>query len=172
VVNFCLYLTFTSYTTFLPLHARTLGMGNAGFLYSTYALALLGTRMLSARVGDRYGRSAVIIPGLSSTLLAFLVLAFAPNSTALYLGVGLYGLGMGLAQPGLSAFVIDRLAPERRGLGMSTFGQGLDLGMGVGGVLMGRVATLAGFPVMYLCGSACIGLGLIIFVWSTRATHR
>ena len=68
--------------------------------------------------------------------------------------------------------MIDRLVPERRGLGMSTFGQGLDLGMGVGGVLMGRVATLAGFPAMYLCGSACIGLGLIIFVWGPRLAHR
>lgn len=171
-VNLSLYLTFTSYTTFLPLYARTLGLGNAGYLYSTYALALLSTRVLSARVGDRYGRGAVIVPGLSAATLALLVFAFAPNGAALYLGVSLYGLGIGLAQPGLSAFVIDHLTPERRGLGMSTFGQGTDLGMGLGGVLMGRIATHVGFTLMYLCGSGCVGVALAIFLWGNRAVRR
>lgn len=167
-VQFCLYLTFTSYTTFLPLHARALGMGNAGFLYSTYALALISTRIIGARIGDRHGRAAVIIPGLGCVIVAFLVIAAAVHPLFLYVGVSFYGLGVGLAQPGLSAFTIDRLAPERRGLGMSTFGQGLDLGMGVGGIVMGAVATQLGFSLMYVCGSGCAGLGLAIFLWGTR----
>ena len=172
VTTLCLYLTFTSYTTFLPLYARTLGLGNAGYLYSTYAAALLSTRVLSARVGDRYGRAAVIVPGLGAALFALVVFAFAPNGAVLYLGVSLYGLGIGLAQPGLSAFVIDRLTPDRRGLGMSTFGQGIDLGMGLGGVLMGHIATQVGFTLMYLCGSGCIGVGLVVFLWGNRAAQR
>jgi predicted MFS family arabinose efflux permease len=105
-------------------------------------------------------------------VLAFLVFAFAPNGAALYVGVGLYGLGVGLAQPGLSALTIDRLAPDRRGLGMSTFSQGLDLGMGLGGMLMGRIATHLGFSSMYLCGSGCAGLGLAIFLWGHRSSRR
>lgn len=171
-VQLCLYLTFTSYTTFLPLYARTLGLGNAGYLYSTYAVVLVGTRVLSARMADRYGRAAVIVPGLGALMLALLVLAFAPSDRALYVGVSLYGFGFGLAQPGLGAFVIDRLAPERRGLGMSTFGQGLDLGMGLGGVLMGTIATHAGFTPMYLCGSGCIALALVIFLWGYRTAQQ
>lgn len=171
-VNLCLYLTFTSYTTFLPLYARTFGLGNAGYLYSTYAVALLSTRLLSARLGDRYGRAAVIVPGLSAALLALVVFAFAPNGQALYLGVSLYGLGFGLAQPGLAAFAIDRLAPERRGLGMGTFAQGLDLGMGLGGVMMGHIATQVGFTPMYLCGSGCVGLALAIFLWGNHRAPR
>ena len=80
---------------------------------------LVVTRMLSARIGDRYGRSAVIVPGLSLALVAQLVFAFAWGGEALYLGVSLYAMGIGLAQPGLGAFVIDRLTPERRGIGMA-----------------------------------------------------
>jgi MFS family permease len=171
-VQFCLYLTFTSYTTFLPLYARSLGMGNAGFLYSAYALALVSTRVTGARISDRYGRAAVVIPGLGSVIAAFLVFASATSPISLYLGVSLYGLGIGLAQPGLNAFTIDRLTPSRRGLGMSTFGQGLDLGMGVGGLLMGAIATRYGFSLMYLCGSGCAGLGLAIFWWGSRTSAR
>ena len=169
MVQFCLYLPFTSYTTFLPLYARGLGMGNAGFLYSTYALALLSTRVIGARIGDRYGRVAVIIPGFGCVIVAFLVFAAAFNPLLLHVGASFYGLGIGLAQPGLTAFTIDRLAPERRGLGMSTFGQGLDLGMGLGGILMGAVATHFGLSPMYLCGSGCVGLGLAVFLWGNRA---
>jgi MFS family permease len=164
-----LYLTFTSYTTFLPLYARTLGMGNAGWLYSTYAAALLSTRFFAARVGDQHGRAAVILPGLASALLGLLVLGFTPSAQLLYLGVSLYGLGFGLAQPGLSAFTIDRLTPERRGVGMSTFGQGLELGMGLGGILMGYIATHAGFTIMYLSGSVCVATALAIFLLGNRA---
>jgi MFS family permease len=171
-VNSLLYVTFTSYTTFLPLYARTFGMQNAGYLYSTYALALLSTRFLSARASDRYGRAAVILPGLGSAILALLVLALAPSTVFLYLGVILYGLGFGLAQPGLSAFMIDRLSPERRGIGMSTFGQGIDLGMGFGGILMGYLATQVGFSAMYLWGSCCITSALVIFLWGNRSTHQ
>ena len=170
-VHVFLYLTFTSYTTFLPLYARTFGLGNAGYLYSSYAVVLVVTRMLSARLGDRYGRSTVIVPGLSLAFVAQLVFAFAWAGEALYLGVSLYAMGIGLAQPGLGAFVIDRLTPERRGIGMATFAQGLDLGMGLGGVLMGSIATHAGFTPMYLCGSGCLAVGLIIFVWGSRTSE-
>ena len=160
VVQLCMYLTFTSYTTFLPLYARTFGLDNAGYLYSSYALMLVLTRMLSARLGDRYGRTAVIVPGLILALIAQLVFAFAWGVHALYVGVGVYAMGIGLAQPGLGALMIDRLTPERRGLGMATFAQGLDLGMGLGGVLMGGIASQAGFTPMYVCGSGCLGRGL------------
>ena len=88
------------------------------------------------------------------------------------MGVSLYGLGFGLAQPGLSAFTIDRLAPERRGVGMSTFGQGVELGMGLGGMLMGFIATHAGFTAMYLCGSVCVATALTIFVMGNRTTPQ
>jgi MFS family permease len=169
-VNMFLYLTFTSYTTFLPLYARTLGMSNAGWLYSTYALVLLGSRFTSAQVSDRYGRTAVILPGLLAALVGLLILGFAPNASTLYLGVSFYGLGFGLAQPGLSAYTIDRLTPERRGVGMSTFSQGLELGMGLGGILMGYIATHAGFTTMYLCGSVCVATALAIFVLGNRRT--
>jgi MFS family permease len=170
-VHVFLDLTFTSYTTFLPLYARTFGLGNAGYLYSTYAVVLVVIRMLSARIGDRYGRSAVIVPGLSLALMAQLAFAFAWSGQALYLGVSLYAMGVGLAQPGLGAFVIDRLTPERRGIGMATFAQGLDLGMGLGGVLMGSIATQAGFTPMYLCGSGCLAVALAIFVWGSRTSE-
>lgn len=168
IVNMFLYLTFTSYTTFLPLYARTLGMGNAGWLYSTYAVALLSTRFFTARVSDQYGRAAVILPGLAAALLGLLTLALTPNAQMLYLGVSLYGLGFGLAQPGLSAFTIDRLTAERRGVGMSTFGQGLELGMGMGGILMGYIATHAGFTTMYLSGSVCVATALLTFLLGNR----
>ena len=80
----------------------------------------------------------------------------------------MYGFGFGLAQPGLSAFTIDRLAPERRGVGMGTYGQGLELGMGLGGILMGFIATHAGFTAMYLCGSVCVTVALTIFLLGNR----
>jgi MFS family permease len=60
-VQFCMYLTFTSYTTFLPLYARSLGMGNAGFLYSTYALALISTRVFGANISDMSRQDAFFL---------------------------------------------------------------------------------------------------------------
>ena len=80
-------------------------------------------------------------------------------------------MGIGLAQPGLGAWMIDRLTPERRGLGMATFAQGLDLGMGLGGVLMGSIASQAGFAPMYVCGSGCLAVGLAIFLSGSQRSH-
>ena len=51
---------------------------------------------------------------------------------------------------------------------MSTFSQGFELGMGLGGILMGFIATHAGFPVMYLCGSVCVAIALTVFLLGKR----
>jgi hypothetical protein len=70
MVNMFLYLTFTSYTTFLPLYARTLGMGNAGWLYSTYAIALLRHVLPVPELETSWPSTQLIaLPGLSAVFV-------------------------------------------------------------------------------------------------------
>jgi MFS family permease len=176
------FFSFFFFFPTLPFYIKHLGGREAdvGLLIGISSLVSFSVKPLAGRWADRHGRVPVMTAaaGLFACGAVLHVwalrlgFAFAPNGVALYLGVSLYGLGIGLAQPGLSAFVIDHLTPERRGLGMSTFGQGTDLGMGLGGVLMGRIATQVGFTAMYLCGSGCVGAALAIFLWGNRAERR
>ena len=60
------------------------------------------------------------------------------------------------------AFMIDLVDPAERGGAMSTFGIGMDVGIGIGSVVQGMVAEAYGFE-------AAFGLTAVLTVLSVAA---
>ena len=79
-------------------------------------------------------------------------------------GEGLLGFGVGTVQSsGLSLAV--RIAPENRlNLANSTFYALLDVGVGIGPILLGIVAPLIGYANLYLCMAVVGALALALFL--------
>jgi MFS family permease len=82
-----------------------------------YAAAATPAGVLS----DRIGRRKVLVAGLFSLVAADLLLAFTPGLVGLFLGVGLWGLHMGLSQGLLSALVADTAPADLRGTAFGIF---------------------------------------------------
>ncbi|HEX7165884.1 MAG TPA: MFS transporter, partial [Acidimicrobiales bacterium] len=66
---------YTAISSFAPLYARSIGMGSSGGLYVTFALTILAVRLVSGRMADRFGRTAVALPGLVSGAAGMFLIA-------------------------------------------------------------------------------------------------
>jgi len=68
-----------------------------------------------------WSRRTLLCSGLVVLVIADLVLATASSTTAVFVGVALWGLHMGLTQGLLAALVADTVAPERSGTAFGVF---------------------------------------------------
>jgi MFS family permease len=84
---------------------------------AVYALIAMPAGVLS----DRIGRTNVLICGLVTLTAADLTLAFVPGLMGTAIGVGLWGLYLGLSQGLLSALVADTAPADLRGTAFGLF---------------------------------------------------
>lgn len=158
-----LAVSYGSVTTFLPLSTIQQGIVNPGLFFTAYGLTVIAAQVLAGRVSDLVGRHRVIVPAMVLLALAFPMLASA-RGLPLLLGVAvLYGLGFGAARVNLNALLVDSVPAAIRGMAVSIAYGSFDLGMGLGPYLLGWVAQIWGYPVMYgSVGVVCL-LGVAAF---------
>ncbi len=164
-------VTYASIVSFLPLYATRNGIENPGPFFTVYAVTLILSRGFTGQLSDKYGRGAVIIPGLGLAAVAMWLLSASATMPMLLLVAVLYGLAFASIQPALMALVVDKAPPTRRGAAMGTYSSAMDLGIGVGSVVWGVVAQVAGYEAMYVA-SGCFALAALVafLVGNRRAT--
>lgn len=161
--------TYAAIVSFLPLYAGRQGIDNPGIFFTAYAVVLLVARSFTGMLSDRFGRAAVIAPGLGLAVAALLLLSTATALPAFIVVAVLYGLAFAAVQPAMMALVVDRVAPQRRGAAMGTFSTAMDLGIGAGSMVWGVVAQAAGYQAMYLAAGGVALLALAVFLFGWRA---
>ena len=134
-----------SVMSFVPLYGRSEGVENPGFFFTIYAALMLLSRPLSGRLSDRLGRIAVAGPGMAIISAGLGLLTYSGQWWSLCLSAGILGVGVGAVMPTLMALMIDVVAPTERGGAMSTYGIGMDIGIGLGSVTQGIVVEGFGF---------------------------
>lgn len=140
--------------TFVPIRGSELGLTNVGFFFSALALAQIVSRVSTARLADRFGRFAVILPSLSVMVVGLVLLAFAESAASLGVVAVFFGLGWGALMPAILALAIDRAESDERGAAMGTFFAAVDLGVAVGTALLGALIQFASFEVAFLVAAA------------------
>lgn len=154
--------------TFLPLLATQRGLGNPGLFFAVYAVALIVLRGVAGRLSDRYGRARVIAPGLVAGTLAMLLLAIASDLAEMLGAAVVFAFAMGLVQPPALAWGMD-LARERRATAMATMIMAQDLGLTLGGTVLGVAGTLGGYGVLFLAAAlpGVVALAGLLVAWRT-----
>lgn len=150
-------------STFMPLYIGELGSNSPQWIFLGYSAVILAARILGGRIPDRLGPMTT---GAVSTLLisaGLAAIALAPSVLIVYLALVPFGIGIALQYPGLLALVIARAPAERRSTAISTFTMFFDVASGLGAVLIGVVATAAGYRVAFgaCAGAALVGLVLL-----------
>ncbi len=97
-------------------------------------------------------RGPVLIMLISFTLsIAGLVLIYFSREINLFLGGAfVLGLGNGILMPTLQTMIINMVRPERRGVANSTFFSSIDLGIGIGSVILGYLAEYTSLSFLFL----------------------
>ena len=168
LVTIFIFVAMGATMTFIPTYALSLGIEDIGLYFVVNSIALLFTRIAGGKLADKYGDTVVMLPGLITIALSFVVLAYATSLTTFVISGILYGLGLGFVYPILSAVMIKLCPIDRRGAGNSTLFTAKDIGGGFGAVIWGFISLNAGFRHVYLYCVISIIIAIIAYQFILR----
>ncbi|HLR69754.1 MFS transporter [Virgibacillus alimentarius] len=171
VLLFFITVTFGGIASFLPLYAAERGLGSIESYFLVYAVFLMVSRTFAGRIYDKKGHLYVFLPGTFMIFIAMLLLSWLPNTPVMLLAAAIYGLGFGSVQPALQAWAVEKSPMNRRGMANATFFSFFDLGVGIGAMVFGQLASMFGYYSIYLTAAGSVLLAMLFYVsllWKTR----
>jgi predicted MFS family arabinose efflux permease len=166
LVTFTFAVVITSYFTFLRTFIDERGFGTVGAFFAAYATTSILLRAFFAWLPERVGAKRVLFPAFGVLALGFTVLAAAGGGGAVILAGILTGAGHAYVFPILLSLTVTRTREQDRGAAMAFFTAIFDVGILVGGPLLGLIITLSGYSWMYLAAVALTAAGAGAFaVW-------
>jgi MFS family permease len=149
---------------FLVLKAQAEGLALAliplVFVWMNLVYALTATP--AGVLSDKIGRAKVLLGGLAALIVADLTLAFVPGLGGVLVGVGLWGLYLGLSQGLLSALVADTAPEDLRGTAFGLFNLVTGGALLIASVLAGWLWYAVGPTATFLAGAAFSGAAALI----------
>jgi MFS family permease len=147
---------------FIVLDLDRLGIGHGAGVFTAFAAAVVGTRLVLGRLPDRFGGRAIAIAAGIAEAAGLALIALAGSLGLAVLGAVVMGMGFSTLFPSLALIVVNRAGEERRGGALGMFTAFFDIGVGLGGPLAGGIAALAGYPAAFWAATACAGLGAVL----------
>ncbi len=120
-------------------------------------------------LSDRIGRETLLIGGLAVLATADLILAFVPGLAGTIIGVGCWGLYLGLSQGLLSALVADTAPDDLRGTAFGLFNLVTGIALLVASTLAGWLWSAFGPTATFAAGAGFSGLSILIMAFGRRA---
>ncbi|MGG4488585.1 staphylopine family metallophore export MFS transporter CntE [Metabacillus idriensis] len=164
-------IVFGAITAFIPLYALELKGVSAGIYLMIQALTIVVARFtLRKKIpSDGKWHSSFVMGTMLLLAAAALCVSAAPfgGPVIFYSGAVLMGFAQAMVYPTLTTYLSFVLPKVNRNVLLGLFIAMADLGVSMGGVIMGPVADLFSYSVMYtIC--ACLGACLILFAYDRR----
>jgi len=145
-------------------HDQGLALALTPAVIAVMSLVFAAAAYPAGRLQDRYGARPLLVAGLAVLIAADLLLAFGKGLPAIFLGIGLWGLHMGLTQGVLSALVAETAPQRLRGTAFGVFGLMTGLAALAASILAGVLWDVVGPDATFLAGAGFAGLALIGFL--------
>ena len=164
-----LFFCYSSLLAFLTPFAAENGLETpASFFFVVYALATFVTRPFTGKLFDRKGDRIVMIPAFIAFILGMGLLATVNQPAAMLVSAALLGFGVGTVQASGLALAV-RITPDNRlSLANSTFYIMLDIGVGIGPLLLGIVQPFWGYRGLFQAMSTVAIVALAAYLLVSR----
>jgi len=164
ITMFTITIAYSSLLSFLSLYAEEINLGDiASLFFVVYAAALLATRPFTGKGFDLYGANRMTYPLLICLSIGFILLSLTGKGFIFLLAGALIGIGYGTAQSNYQAIAIKESPSNRKSMATSTFFIFMDLGTGLGPVLLGIIAGWINFRQLYLVMGIWVILSIGIY---------
>ncbi|HLQ71487.1 MAG TPA: MFS transporter, partial [Bacillota bacterium] len=172
VLLFFITVTFGGITSFLPLYAAQKGIPGIESYFLVYAIFLMVSRTFAGKIYDKKGHVYVFLPGTIMIFIAMILLSWLPSTFGMLFAAGMYGLGFGSVQPALQAWAVDKAPDNRKGMANATFFSFFDMGVGIGAMGFGALASAFGYHMIYLTAAGSVSLSILLYVFLLVRTAR
>ncbi|NUU76451.1 MFS transporter [Paenibacillus xylanilyticus] len=149
LLNCLLSITYGGLVGFIVLYGKEANLANPALFFLFNALAVLLVRPFAGRLYDSKGPKALLIPGAIFVAVGLFILSFATSMPILFVAAFIYGIGYGSMQSSLQTWMIQIVAPTQRGMANGMFLNTLDLGIAMGALLLGAIASMTSYTDMY-----------------------
>jgi predicted MFS family arabinose efflux permease len=78
------------------------------------------------------------------------------------------GMGFSTLFPSLALIVVNRAGERRRGGAVGIFTAFFDIGVGLGGPLVGAIAAVGGYPAGFWAAAVCAAAGVVLTTTISR----
>lgn len=162
--------------SYLVLFADELKVGGVSIYFTLCAVVLFLVRPISGKLMDKKGIRFIVFPALLLTSTSMFLLGRSTSLIMILISGIIRSIGQGAGQPSLQAESINVVGRKRSGVAASTFYLGGDIGQGigpmVGGLVLGQIAGVEGYRVLFDgCGLMML-LMLIFFLYYQRKANR
>lgn len=162
---FFITVTFGGIASFLPLYAAEKHIWGIEVYFLVYAIFLMLSRTFAGKIYDQKGHIYVFLPGTILVFIAMLLLAWLPNTTVLLIAAAFYGLGFGSVQPALQAWAVEQSPSNRKGMANATFFSFFDLGVGLGAITFGQLASMFNYGVIYITSAGSVMMSILLYIF-------
>lgn len=146
-----LFFCYSSLLTFLTPFAEENGLTTASsFFFVAYAAATFITRPFTGKQFDRKGDQVVMVPAFIAFTIGMALLSNVHHPVVMLVAAALMGYGAGTVQSSALALAVRMAPPEKLSLANSTFYALLDVGVGVGPLVLGIVEPFWGYRGLFL----------------------
>jgi MFS family permease len=161
----------SGFFAFVPLYVTEVGLEGSRLVFVTFSVVVILIRSLGAKIPDRLGSARASRAALTCSAAGLLVVGGWEDSTGLFAGTIVFGVGVALATPALMSLAIGTAPPSERGWVIGTFTAFIDLGFGLGPIVLGVVAAEVGYRGTFLAGAGVAATGLLLLL-TRRASRR
>ena len=156
-------LGLAGFTSFVPLYVSQIGMADSRGVFLLYGGLILGIRIFGARLPDRLGplRAGTAATGLAA--FGLVVMGVFATPFGLYAGTAVFSVGMSLLYPSLLTLALTGVPETERASAVGTVSSFFDASQGLGALILGGVAAVAGYRGAFVGGAvlALAGLALL-----------
>ncbi len=147
------------FLAFASLHAARVGMPAPSLALFVYGATVVACRIAFARVPDRVPSLPLGAAALGGIALGLGVVAIWASTTGLIVGAVILAIGVSFSTPAFFTAIFATASPSQRGVASGTASAALDLGLGLGPILLGLIAEPFGLAAAFGAGAAVAGAG-------------
>ncbi|MGB7447563.1 MAG: MFS transporter [Ornithinimicrobium sp.] len=169
-LGFCAVLAAAGgFLAFAALRAEQVGSSPTSLVLVLYGAVVVVCRIAFAKMTDRFPSLPLAGVSLAVITAGLAAMAASTHPVGLLLGATLLAAGVAFATPAFFAAIFATAGPRQRGAAAGTASIFMDLGLGLGPVLLGFVAAATGIPWAF---AAAAGLAAAGALWTAYLTRQ
>jgi len=141
-------------------------------IFSAYIAGLIGALLVAGQLSDRFGRKAVLAPGLVLAMLACVLFTTAASVHALVAARFLTGVAVGTGVAAGMAAVVEAGGSERKRQASQAASIAMVVGAGLGPLLAGTLAQLIAQPAPAIFITELLLIATALIVLMTRPSSH
>lgn len=158
--------------SFAVLYGKEIGVTDPGYFFIYMAIGVGLVRLVSGKLVDRGKVHLVATSSLACLAVSLAVFALVHISAIFFIMAFIIGMCYGTMVPAFQSLVVNVAPHHLRGTANSTYLTCFDIGVGIGMLSAGFIASRIDLATAYLVSSGCCFLALLFYIRVARPAYE